>query len=167
LLTSKDEQGAYFIQIFDSDGLQIKTVQIPFPSQNIHYAGDSIFVFWGLACLRISFTNNFHDPKKRLKNLLDGFDTKISSVGILNSESHSFINLKSIISMQSKGGSFKSFGDSLIDLSKESNPFHTLTNLLTQSLKDIKGILSVFLKSNSKICPFTLALYRKLSSFNI
>ena len=41
--------------------------------------------------------------------------------------------------MQSAGDSFKSLGDSVIDLTKKTDPFKTLSDLLSRSLKEMKG----------------------------
>lgn len=135
----KDKELNYYLRIFNSDGLQITKIQIPFPSRNIHFSNDSVFIFWGLSCLRISLSNTSQDPKKRLKNLLDGFKNEFSVVNIPRTQSLLFIDLNKIYKMQSPAGSSKTIEKSVVNLSKQEHPFKALKNQLQDSLKNDKG----------------------------
>lgn len=119
----------------------METVRLPIPSQNVHFSGNCVYVCWGLACLRVSLLGSMRDPESRLRDLLKGVENGISPVRVLSAPTRFFVNLKKMMSGQSKPTSFKSLADSVVDLSKKSEPFKALSELLTRSLDELKGWL--------------------------
>lgn len=126
------------MKIFNSDGFQTENVQVPFPSQNILFEGDSVFVGWGLACLRVSLSRPALDPKLRLKSLLNGVEEKSPQARVFSAPKRFFVNFKKILWAQGGGGSLKSLDEAVLDLSKKADPFKRLSELLSRSLEEIK-----------------------------